>query len=282
MTPQIPPTPEWLAPLLRYKLWNQWELLNILCGLPPVSPDVVAPDTQKIEEARWREAANRHVTDAIRIGDLAVEPTIANQRLLDKITPHVEDPVMLGEINRAVSAARLYSDAYHIRVPVAIRWAVSQGELFPRCPLTVEHLAAAGGPVASLPPPARPLYHEGDWLDASESTPAPTTAEPPTAAPVTEATGSMVRPEKYFDSSSQEEEPRSALRRRRYARINDYQQKHGLEGREEFCRSLHISTAALQGIVRDEKKKYASATKRRVLDALGVSIAEWDRTGQDP
>jgi len=142
-------TPEWLGPFLHYSLWNQWELLNILCGLPPLAPDVVKPREQTLQEAGWRQEADRHVTDAIRIGDLVVEPTIADQRLLEKITPHEEDPAVLSRIKLAVTAARLYSNAYQVRVDVAIRWAASRKALFPRCPLSLELLSAAAATVLS-------------------------------------------------------------------------------------------------------------------------------------
>ena len=69
--------------------------------------------------------------------------------LLDRITPHVDDPVMLGEIKRAVSAARLSSDAYHVKVDVAIGWAVARKDLFPHSPLTVKHLGAVQATVAT-------------------------------------------------------------------------------------------------------------------------------------
>ena len=154
-------TPEWLGLFLQYALWNQWELLNILCGFSPLARDVVMSKDEMLQEAKCRQDADRHVKDAIRIGELVVEPTIADRELLDKITPHVEDPAVLDRINRAAAAARLYGDAYDVRVDVAIRWAVSRKALFPRCPLSLELLAGRalsaqpGGPEKALDAPVK-------------------------------------------------------------------------------------------------------------------------------
>jgi hypothetical protein len=80
-------TQEWLTPLLRYPLWREAELVDILCGLPPrTAHDATAmPRAQFDEEAERRQAAERHVKDAIQRGELLIEPSLAEQKLLDKI-----------------------------------------------------------------------------------------------------------------------------------------------------------------------------------------------------
>jgi hypothetical protein len=150
--------PDWANEYLQFRAWSQGEFLNLLCGFPPISAEDTEPPPRArlLEEAKHRNRVERHVRDAIRAGDLIVEPSITTQTLLDKITPHLTDAAMLSDVNRAVVAAKLYSEAYHIQVTRAVRWAAAKKELFPGFPFTLEDIAPRESG-RDVTPPARML-----------------------------------------------------------------------------------------------------------------------------
>ena len=66
------------------------------------------------------------------------------------------------------------------------------------------------------------------------------------------------------------------LRERRYALLDEYQRANGLTTRRELCRELGMSRDTLGGIVRNERKKYGPEKQAQLLDALQVSLEEWN------
>jgi hypothetical protein len=74
--------------------------------------------------------------------------------------------------------------------------------------------------------------------------------------------------------------PRTDLRRLRYELIDVFQTKYDLRTRADAAKSLGISKATLEGLVRDEPHKFSAPTKRRVLAKLAVSEDEWESLTQ--
>lgn len=255
--------PAWAAKYLLFAAWTADEFRNLLCGLPPhpsddtpLPADAPVPTREEandkfVREELRRMAADRHIRDAVAVSDLKVlEPP--DEQLLAKIKADLSQKEVEA-LRRAIAHERTCSKSYRVARDEAIRWAASHRNLFPDFPFDESDLprsASVGGPASVEPTPALS----------------------------TEATGSEVRPQNYFDGSN-EEDARQALRRNRYALIDACQEKLRLPGREAFCVHLHMSKATLEGIVRDETKKFGHDSKRKLLKTLGVSIEDWDSVG---
>jgi transcriptional regulator with XRE-family HTH domain len=44
----------------------------------------------------------------------------------------------------------------------------------------------------------------------------------------------------------------------------------------DFARYVGISKTAIEGIVREDRKRYSLATRDRLLEKLGISIEDWN------
>ena len=64
--------------------------------------------------------------------------------------------------------------------------------------------------------------------------------------------------------------------KRRHAILADYRQKIGTMTTADFARYVGISKTAIEGIVREDRKRYSLATRDRLLEKLGISIEDWN------
>jgi hypothetical protein len=140
--------PTWAAKYLHFAFWTAQEFRNLLCGFPPEpSKDAPWPDDKPLpspeeqneqftrDELR-RIAADRHVRDAVDLGDLDVLET-PDLRILEKI----KDALTLDEITalkRAIVHEGSCSQTYRVRTADAVRWTASRRDLFPQFPFTIE------------------------------------------------------------------------------------------------------------------------------------------------
>ena len=154
MSKRKPPRPEWAIEYLQLPTWKQREFLRLLCGLSPDGPRVVLPNPQEdpdgFREVRRRHnevvaqderkvvATDRYVKRAIRRGLLPVLPSLANERLLDKVRPCLDDET-IAEFEQAVAADRAFGNAYDVDPHIAIRRALGTGR-FPQFPYSLEDI----------------------------------------------------------------------------------------------------------------------------------------------
>lgn len=142
--------PKWAMPYLQLTAWTQDELRNLLCGFSPVSPwggkpipDEIKESTRLYMEVESRRLdADRHVRDAVLVGELAVvEPP--DDRLLEKIR-EVLSVAELDAVKRALAHERVCKQSYKVDRDVAIRWASSRRQLFPDFPFSSADLPGGG------------------------------------------------------------------------------------------------------------------------------------------
>jgi len=83
-----------------------------------------------------------------------------------------------------------------------------------------------------------------------------------------------------FDASAQPKLPRvlpqvtPAIVRRRKRLLADYRRKSG-QTRADIARAVGIGDSAIGGIVREERKRFATETRDRLLKFLGVELEDW-------
>lgn len=88
-------------------------------------------------------------------------------------------------------------------------------------------------------------------------------------APILDLSGAAKKP-KPFAIAPQ-------IVRRRRAILADYRQKNDAMTTSDFARHVGISMTAVEGIVREDRKRYSLATRDRLLERLGISIEDWNR-----
>jgi hypothetical protein len=69
---------------------------------------------------------------------------------------------------------------------------------------------------------------------------------------------------------------REIIKRRRGI-LADYRQKHGALTVADFARHVGSSVTAIEGIVKEDRKRYSVATRDKLLEKLGVSVEDWNR-----
>lgn len=153
MTKRKPQRPKWATEYLQRYQWTHREFTNLLLGWRSDRPRRHLPDPIKEPEGHQkdqervvrdelaREKTDSKVREAIRAGALPILPSLLQERLLDKIRPHVDDDT-LDEIQRALAADKHYGPAYFVAPREAIRWA-TETAWFPRFPFTRKDITLA-------------------------------------------------------------------------------------------------------------------------------------------
>jgi ribosome-binding protein aMBF1 (putative translation factor) len=68
--------------------------------------------------------------------------------------------------------------------------------------------------------------------------------------------------------------PSSDVISRRKSWLKKYRSEKELSA-EAFARKVGISETAIRGIVKEDRSRFADATRNKLLDVLGISLREW-------